>query len=164
MGKVIGFFYTLKNGEGVVIDSNLDGSPMEFVTDKGHIIPKLEQELKGMEVGEKRQVIIQPAEGYGNYNPQLVEVRPREEFETIHLQKGMQLYGQTPDGETFIVTVKDFDNKSVVIDYNHPLAGETLIFDVELILKRDATLSEQATGEVETSHHHHSCNCDSCSC
>jgi FKBP-type peptidyl-prolyl cis-trans isomerase SlyD len=159
--KVIGFKYTVKNGKGEVVDSNLEGQPLKFITGKSQIIPGLEKELEKMEVGEKKVIKVKPEEAYGQYNPQLVEELPREQFEGIELQKGMQLYGQTPDGQVIMVTVKDFNDKTVTIDYNHPLAGEELTFEVEITSKRDATPTEEMTGEVEDKHH---CGCGSCSC
>jgi len=162
MANVYSIEYTVKNSKGEVIDSNKGQAPLEFIGGKGQIIPGLEKEVENMEVGEEKTVTIPASEAYGEYNEDMVETLPREQFEGIELQKGMTLYGQTPDGQTIAVTVKDFDEKSVTIDYNHPLAGEDLTFDVKLVNKREATADEALTGQVGGGHD--SCGCGSCGC
>ena len=115
-----------------------------------------------MEVGEEKTVKVPAAEAYGEYNPEMVQELPRDQFQGIELQKGMTLYGQTPDGQTIAVTVKDFDDNKVVIDYNHPLAGEDLTFEVKLVNKREATPEEALTGQVGGAHEH--CGSGNCGC
>jgi len=162
MANVYSIEYTVRNSKGEVIDSNKGQAPLEFIAGKGQIIPGLEKEVENMEVGEEKTVTIPASEAYGEYNEDMVETLPKEQFEGIELQKGMTLYGQTPDGQTIAVTVKDFDEKSVTIDYNHPLAGEDLTFDVKLVSKREATADEALTGQVGGGHD--SCGCGSCGC
>ena len=144
MAKVYGIEYTVKNSKGEVVDSNKGQAPLEFVSGKGEIIPGLEKEINGMEIGEEKTVTVKADEAYGQRNEEWVETLPREQFEGIELQKGMTLYGQSPDGQTVAVTVVDFNDNEVTIDYNHPLAGEDLTFDVKVVTKRDATLEELA--------------------
>jgi len=158
MATVYAIEYTVKNSKGEVVDSNAGQAPLEFIAGQGQIIPGLEKEVEGMEVGEEKTVTVKAEEAYGERNEEWVETLPKEQFEGIDLQKGMTLYGQTPDGQTVAVTVKDFNDKEVVIDYNHPLAGEDLEFDVKVVGKRDATLEELAGGS-------HACDCGSgCGC
>jgi FKBP-type peptidyl-prolyl cis-trans isomerase SlyD len=76
-----------------------------------------------LHAGEEKSVVVPAAEAYGERNEEVVQTLPREQFEGIELQKGMTLYGQSPDGQTIAVTVTDFNDKEVTIDYNHPLAG-----------------------------------------
>jgi len=147
MAKVYGIEYTVKNSKGEEVDSNKGQAPLEFIAGQGQIIPGLEKEIEGMEVGEEKTVTVKAEEAYGERNEEWVETLPREQFEGIDLQKGMTLYGQSPEGQTIAVTVKDFNDKDVTIDYNHPLAGEDLTFDVKVVSKRDATLEELAGGE-----------------
>ncbi|AZV46027.1 peptidylprolyl isomerase [Nautilia sp. PV-1] len=147
MAKVYGIEYTVKNSKGEVVDSNKGQAPLEFIAGQNQIIPGLEKEVEGMEVGEEKTVTVKADEAYGQRNEEWVETLPKEQFEGIDLQKGMTLYGQSPDGQTIAVTVVDFDDKNVTIDYNHPLAGEDLTFDVKVVSKRDATLEELAGGE-----------------
>ena len=159
--SVVGIEYELKEkGGDTVIDSNKGGAPLEFVMGKGRIIPGLEKELVGMKEGESKTITVPAAEAYGEYNEEAVQTLPREQFEGIDLQKGMTLYGQGANGETIQVTVKDFDDKSVTIDMNHPLAGKDLVFDVTVKSVREATEDEAATGEVGGGH----CTDGSCGC
>ena len=148
MSEVYGIEYSVKNSKGEVIDSNKGQAPLEFISGKGQIIPGLEKEIEKMNVGEEKTVTIPASEAYGEYNPEMLQEVPRDQFEGIELQKGMTLYGQTPDGQTIAVTVKDFDDQKVVIDYNHPLAGEDLTFDVKVVSKREATANEALSGQV----------------
>ncbi|NPA12294.1 MAG: peptidylprolyl isomerase [Epsilonproteobacteria bacterium] len=159
MANVYGIEYTVKNSKGEVVDSNKGEAPLEFVGGKGRIIPGLEKAVEEMEVGEEKEVKIPASEAYGERNEELVEKLPKEQFEGIELQKGMTLYGQTPDGQVIGVVVKDFDDESVTVDYNHPLAGEDLTFDVKLVSKREATADEALSGEVGGHQHCGSGNC-----
>jgi FKBP-type peptidyl-prolyl cis-trans isomerase SlyD len=160
MAKVYAIEYTVKNSKGEVVDSNVGQAPLEFIADQGQIIPGLEKEVKGMEVGEEKTVVVKADEAYGQRNEEWVETLPKDQFEGIELQKGMTLYGQSPDGQTIAVTVKDFNDKEVTIDYNHPLAGEDLTFDVKVVGTRDATLEELAGNQVSAG-----CDCGSgCGC
>ena len=159
MATVYGIEYTVKNSKGEVVDSNKGQAPLEFIAGQGQIIPGLEKEVEAMEVGEEKTIVVKAEDAYGERNEEWVETLPKEQFEGIDLQKGMTLYGQSPDGQTIAVTVKDFNDKEVTIDYNHPLAGEDLTFDVKVVTKRDATLEELAGGQGQA------CDCGSgCGC
>jgi FKBP-type peptidyl-prolyl cis-trans isomerase SlyD len=161
MAEVYSIEYTVKNKEGEVVDTNKGQAPLEFVAGKGQIIPGLEKEIVQMNAGEEKSVVVPAAEAYGERNEEAVQTLPREQFEGIELQKGMTLYGQSPDGQTIAVTVKDFNDKEVTIDYNHPLAGEDLYFDVKVISKREATPEEALTGQVGGN----ACGCgEGCGC
>ena len=161
MAEVYSIEYTVKNAEGKIIDTNKGETPLEFIAGKGQIIPGLEKEIINMKTGEEKSVIVPAAEAYGERNEEAVQTLPREQFEGIELEKGMTLYGQSPDGQTIAVTVIDFNNETVTIDYNHPLAGEDLYFDVKVLNKREATLEEALTGQIGG----YSCDCgDGCGC
>jgi FKBP-type peptidyl-prolyl cis-trans isomerase SlyD len=160
MAKVYAIEYTVKNSKGEVVDSNVGQAPLEFIAGQGQIIPGLEKELEKMEVGEEKKVVVKADEAYGQRNEEWVETLPKEQFEGIELQKGMTLYGQSPDGQTIAVIVADFNDTEVTIDYNHPLAGEDLTFDVKILGKREATLEELAGNQVGAG-----CDCSSgCGC
>jgi FKBP-type peptidyl-prolyl cis-trans isomerase SlyD len=133
---------------GNQVDSNVGRAPLEFITGMGQIIEGLESALLKMSAGEKSDVKVDPEFGYGLYNDEAVQVLPVEQFAGIDLVQGMTLYGTSEDGETVQVAVKSFDDTNVVIDYNHPLAGKTLMFTVSLLEVRDATAEELATGYV----------------
>ncbi len=160
MANVYGIEYSVKNSKGEIIDSNKGQAPLEFIAGKGQIIPGLEKEVEKMEVGEEKTIKVPASEAYGEYNPEMIQELPRDQFQGIELQKGMTLYGQTPDGQTIAVTVKDFDDNKVIIDYNHPLAGEDLTFEVKLVSKREATPEEALTGQVGGGH----CEGGNCGC
>jgi len=161
MNKVYSVEYTVKNENGEVVDTNVGGAPLEFISGKNQMIPGFEKAVTEMKVGEEKEVKIPSSEAYGEYRDDLTQTLPIEQFEGIELQKGMTLYGQSPDGQTIAVTVKDFDDKTVTIDYNHPLAGEDLYFDVKVVNKREATAEEALTGQVGG----HSCDCgEGCGC
>jgi FKBP-type peptidyl-prolyl cis-trans isomerase SlyD len=164
MATVYGIEYTVKNSKGEVVDTNKGQAPLEFVAGKGQIIPGLEKEVEKMEVGEEKTIVVKAEDAYGQRNEEWVETLPREQFEGIELQKGMTLYGQSPDGQTIAVTVKDFNDKEVTIDYNHPLAGEDLTFDVKVVSKREATAEEALTGQVGGNAHSGHCGSGECGC
>ena len=165
MANVYGIEYTVKNSKGEIVDSNKGQAPLEFIAGKGQIIPGLEKEVEKMEIGEEKTVVVPASEAYGEYNPEMTQELPRDQFQGIELQKGMTLYGQTPEGQTIAVTVKDFDDQKVVIDYNHPLAGEDLTFDVKVVSKREATPEEALTGQIGGGDAHGGhCGSGSCGC
>ena len=159
--SVVGIEYELKEaGSDTVIDSNKGSMPLEFITGKGQIIPGLESQLVGMEEGESKTITVEAKDAYGEFNPEARQSLPKEQFEGIDLKKGMMLYGQGEDGSTIQVTVADFDDNTVTIDYNHPLAGKDLVFDVTVTKAREATEEEVATGQVGGAH----CADGSCGC
>ena len=161
--KVYSVEYTVKNAKGEVVDTNVGGAPLEFISGKNQMIPGFEKAVLEMKEGEEKTVTIPSSEAYGEYREDLTQTLPIEQFEGIELKKGMTLYGQGPDGQTIAVTVKDFDDKNVTIDYNHPLAGEDLTFTIKLLSKRDATADEVLSGQVGGGHD--SCGCGSgCGC
>ena len=158
--SVVGIEYEVKEaGTDTVIDSNKGAQPLEFITGKGQIIPGLEKELVGMNEGESKTITVKAADAYGEVNPEARQTLPREQFEGIDLQKGMALYGQGEGGQTVQVTVVDFNDKEVTIDFNHPLAGKDLIFDVTVTQARPATDEEAATGQVGGGCADGSCGC-----
>jgi len=146
---VVSIEYELREkGQDQVIDTNVGSHPLDFITGKGHIIPGLESELLTMNVGDKKEVEVAPADAYGEYNEEAQENVPREQFTGIDLQEGMSLYAQSEDGQTIQVVVKSFDEKEVVIDYNHPLAGKALLFNVTVMNARECTADEAMSGQV----------------
>jgi len=158
--SVVGIEYEVKEaGTDTVIDTNKGSAPLEFVTGKGQIIPGLEAGLVGMSEGESKTITVKAADAYGEHNPEARQVIPVEQFEGIDLQKGMTLYGQGEGGQTVQVTVVDFNDKEVTIDFNHPLAGKDLEFDVTVTSARPATDEEAATGQVGGGCEDGSCGC-----
>ena len=156
--QVVSMFYELKDIGGNLIDSNLNSSPLSFIMGKNQIIPGLEREIAVMKQGDTSDIAVKAADAYGEYDKNAVQVLPAEQFAGLELQLGMTLYGQGENGNTVQVVVKEFNDKEVTIDFNHPLAGKDLYFKVEIAEVRDATEDELANGYVAGSH---SCSCGS---
>ncbi|MEA1983067.1 MAG: peptidylprolyl isomerase [Campylobacterota bacterium] len=143
--QVVSLEYEVKDGDKVV-DSNVGGAPLVFMFGKGQIIPGLEAGIVNMEAGEKADVLVKPADAYGEYNAEATQEVPADQFAGIELELGMTLYGQAEDGATTQVTVKEIGAETVTIDFNHPLAGKELMFSVTLNSVRDASADEAMTG------------------
>lgn len=152
--RVIEFNYTLKDTQGQVLDSSDDG-PMAFLTGLGQIIPKLEEELMGMLIGQKKIVNLTAEEAYGQPDPKMMMEVPRTDLAHIELEVGAFL--QLNLGQSVkVVRVTAVNDASVTLDGNHPLAGQALVFDVEMINSRPATSEEVAHGHAHGpgGHHH----------
>jgi len=147
--SVVSIEYDLvESGQSEIVDSNKGQAPLEFITGKGQIITGLEKELMNMAKGESADISVNAADAYGEINPEALETLPKEQFAGLELEKGMQLYGQGENGETVMVTVTDFDDNTVSVDYNHPLAGKDLMFSVTILDVREATDDELISGQV----------------
>jgi len=156
--KVVLIHYTLTNDKGEVIDSSSGGEPLAYLHGQGNIIPGLEKALEGKQAGDKLDVKVAPADGYGERDDQLVQQVPRRAFSGVqNVQPGMQFHAQTSGGNTRVVTVTRVAGDMVTVDGNHPLAGENLSFAVEVTEVRDATEEELSHGHVHGpgGHHHH---------
>jgi FKBP-type peptidyl-prolyl cis-trans isomerase SlyD len=154
--KVVSIDYTLTNNEGAVIDSSEGRGPLAYLQGHSNIIPGLEKELEGKSAGDSLQVTVEPQEGYGERDDNLTQAVPRQMFENAdEIQIGMQFQTMTEQGP-HIVTVIGIDEENVTVDANHPLAGQTLNFDVSVVEVRDATTEELEHGHVhgEGEHEH----------
>nr|WP_297460187.1 peptidylprolyl isomerase [uncultured Halomonas sp.] len=154
--SVVAFHYTLTNDAGEVLDSSEGREPLTYLHGAGNIIPGLEKKLEGRESGDKLQVAVSPEEGYGESQPSLVQEVPRESFQGVEsVEPGMQFQAQTQGGP-LMVTVTKVEGDTVVVDGNHPLAGQKLNFDVEIAEVREATAEEAEHGHVhgEGGHQH----------
>lgn len=143
--QVVSIEYEVRDGDKVV-DSNMGGAPLVFMYGKGQIIPGLEKGIKDMNIGDKADVLVKAEDAYGEYNADATQEVPKDQFAGIDLTEGMTLYGQGEDGGTVQVVVKEIKDDSVVIDFNHPLAGKDLMFTVALNNVRDASAEEAMTG------------------
>jgi len=147
--RVISIEYALQDANTKEkLDSNVGGAPLEFISGQGQIIPGLESKLVDMKVDESSDVLVQPADAYGDYNEEALQTLPKEQFAGVDLVEGMSLYGTGENGETVQVTVKKIDGDDITIDYNHPMAGRTLMFTVKILNIREATEEEIQTGVV----------------
>ncbi len=147
--SVVGIEYEVKEvGTTEIVDSNKGSSPLEFITGKGQVIIGLETALVGMEKDESGDILVKASDAYGEINPEAIQELPSDQFEGIELAEGLVLYGQGEQGETVQVVVKSFTEDTVTVDFNHPLAGKDLMFNVTVLEIRDATDEEIATGQV----------------
>ena len=163
--KVISIEYSLQDANTKEqLDSNVGGKPLEFISDMGQIIPGLEKELVNLNEGEKTDVLVQPADAYGEYNEEALQTLPKEQFAAVDLVEGMTLYGTGENGETVQVTVKSIEGDNVTIDYNHPMAGKTLMFSVTVLGSRTATEEEIQVGVVGGMAAAGGCGCGDSSC
>jgi FKBP-type peptidyl-prolyl cis-trans isomerase SlyD len=146
--KVVSIHYTLTNNDGDVLDTSRGHEPLAYIHGVGNIIPGLENALTGKRVGDRLNVTVSPEDGYGVHDKNMVQAVPRAAFQGIDtIEPGMQFHAETSDGLQ-TVTVVEIDGDSVVIDGNHPMAGITLNFDVEITDIRDASTEELDHGHV----------------
>lgn len=154
--KVVLIHYTLTNDEGDVLDSSGENEPLAYVHGLGNIISGLEEALTGRAVGDSFQVSVPPEEAYGLRDDELVQAAPRSAFEGVdEILPGMQFHAESSDGMQ-VVTVLEVLDEEIILDGNHPMAGLTLHFNVEVVEIRDATEEELEHGHVhgEGGHHH----------
>ncbi|WCL50051.1 FKBP-type peptidyl-prolyl cis-trans isomerase [Leptospira sp. GIMC2001] len=154
-GKVVGFAYHLQNSEGETLDESKD--PMEYLHGFQNIIPGLEKEMEGLKIGDKKTVTVLPADAYGEYNEELVYKIPRTNFPADEeIQPGMQFRADGEEGPISLF-VQEVVGDDVIMNGNHPLAGETLKFDVEIHTIREASAEEMEHGHSHGpgGHHHH---------
>jgi FKBP-type peptidyl-prolyl cis-trans isomerase SlyD len=130
--QVVSMEYEVKV-EGNVVDSNVNKEPLEFTFGTGQIIPGLESRIADMSEGEEASIVVPANEAYGEYNEEAIQKLPKEQFEGIELSAGLQLQGQGPDGNPIQVVVKEILDNEVVIDFNHPLAGKELNFNINIL-------------------------------
>jgi len=146
--KAVAIHYTLTNHEGEVVDTSRDVEPLPYIHGTESLVPGLEKALAGKAVGDKIEVSVAPEDGYGEINPNLTQTCPRDLFEFDgDIEVGMRFEAEAENGIE-LVTVIGVDENSVTIDANHPLAGETLNFDVEIMSVREATAEELEHGHV----------------
>lgn len=140
--KVVTFEYTLKNDNGEVLDSSDKTAPLEYLHGSGNIIPGLESELEGKKVGDKFNASIEAEDAYGLRFEELVQKIDKEKLSHLpSIEIGMQLQAYDEDGMQ-ILTVVEVSDTEVTLDGNHPLAGQKLHFDVEIVNIREATEDE----------------------
>ncbi|KRW62841.1 FKBP-type peptidyl-prolyl cis-trans isomerase [Pseudomonas sp. TTU2014-080ASC] len=125
--------FALKLESGDVVDSTFDKNPATFKVGDGNLLPGFEQAMFGLKAGDKRSIAISPEQGFGQGNPQNVQVIPRNQFEGMDLSEGLLVIFNDAANTELPGVVKSFTDETVVVDFNHPLAGKALSFDVEII-------------------------------
>jgi FKBP-type peptidyl-prolyl cis-trans isomerase SlyD len=160
------FDYKLTLDSGEEVDRSPDNQPIGFIIGSGQLIPGLEKAMMGMTVGDRSKIRVEPEDAYGQVNPELIGDVPRRHFPSeMEIKPGMMFQSQGPNGMLSAHIKEIKDDNTVVIDLNHPLAGKTLHFDVNIVEVREPT-SEELSGlspgcgcgsEEET-------GCGSCGC
>jgi len=132
-GKQVSFDYTLMV-DGKVVDSSKDRGPLTYTHGKGEIIDGLSKQLEGMKIGEEKDIAVPPQEAYGNIDSQAFKEYPKTSLPSSQApQVGMYLQMKSPDGRIFPVRIAEVKKDTVLVDFNHPLAGKTLNFQVKII-------------------------------
>ncbi len=126
--------YTGKLNDGRVFDSSVDREPLEFTLGQGQLIPGFENGVIDMAVNEKKTVNIPSAEAYGERREDMMQEVPKNQLPPeIKPEVGMGLVSQTPEGQEMRLTVAEVKDETIVVDANHPLAGQDLTFEIEVL-------------------------------
>lgn len=155
--RVVTIHYTLKDDKGVVLDSSSGGEPLAYIQGHGNLVVGLEKALEGKQDGAALAVVVSPQDGYGVHDAALIQRVPKRSLQgSGEIKKGMQFQGQTGDGMR-LFTVTAIVGDMITLDGNHPLADQTLHFDVQIVGVRAATAEELEHGHVHGAggHHHH---------
>jgi FKBP-type peptidyl-prolyl cis-trans isomerase SlyD len=131
-GSLVSIEYTLTDESGAVLDSNVGKEPLTFIHGAGQIVSGLERELVGLKVGDHKKVQVKPEDGYGLIDQKALQEIPREMIPADAQKPGTMLMSKAQDGRAIPIRVHEVKEKTVVVDFNHPLAGKTLNFDVKI--------------------------------
>ncbi len=142
-GNAVSLEYTLTLDDQSVLESNVGKEPMTYTQGAHEIVPGLETAMEGMKKGERKHVVVSPADGYGPIDPQAIREVRKELIPAEAREVGVQLQGQAADGSTAFPIVKEIKEETVVLDFNHPLAGKTLHFDVTVLAITAGQLPKQ---------------------
>ena len=131
-GKVISLEYTVKLEDGQVVDTNVGSDPLKYTQGANQIIRGVESAVEGMEVGQAKQAVVPPVEGYGDADPNAFAEVPKEKLPR-EIEVGTQLHGKDATGREIRPVVSAIKDETVLLDFNHPLAGKTLYFDLKVV-------------------------------
>ena len=155
--NVVSIDYTLKNDEGTLIDTSTGKSPLVYLHGIGTLIPGMENALEGKAEGDEFKIVISPDDAYGNHNKNLLHKVNRADLAHLpNLAVGMELEVKTEEGQPIIMTIVELSDDFAVLDGNHPLAGQTLHFEIQVRNIREASAEEISHGHVHGpgGHHH----------
>lgn len=134
IGNKVKVHYTGSFDDGEVFDSSREAQPLEFEVGAGQVIPGFEQAVAGMAVGESKQIRLGEEQAYGPRNPEMViDVDPQQFAADMSPEVGQQFQTEMADGTPMVLTVKAVDEEKITLDANHPMAGKTLNFNIELV-------------------------------
>lgn len=147
-GKVVSIHYKLTTPEGELVDQS-GQTPLDYLHGQGNIVPGLEKKIEGKSIGDKFDAVVPPEEGYGERAPGGPQAVERSAFpDDVEIQPGMQFATKAPDGQVVPLWVVGVKDDEILIDPNHPLAGQELHFAIEVVNVRDATAEEREHGHV----------------
>lgn len=155
--KAVALDYTLTIDDGIVVDASEKGSPLWYLHGAANIIPGLERELEGLEVGAKKTVVVAPEDGYGVRDEEKVHEVPKDQFPPdTTFELGDTVVAHAPDGGQVHARISAIGASSVSVDFNHQLAGKTLTFEIAIAEIRDASDEELQHGHIHGpgGHHH----------
>lgn len=132
-GSAVSIEYTLKLDDGTTVDSNVDKDPLTFTQGTGTILPALEEALLGAKVGDTKEVQLTAEQGYGAVNPDAFQEVPLEKLPEDARTAGTMLMAGAPDGKEHPVRVHEVKEETIILDFNHPLAGQALNFDIKIL-------------------------------
>jgi FKBP-type peptidyl-prolyl cis-trans isomerase SlyD len=154
-GVVVSMEYTL-HVDGELLDSSEGQGPLQFLVGYGNIIPGLEDVMLGMKVGDSKDVIVQPADGYGEFDDKAFMGVPRDQFpKGLNLEVGMELTVRDDEDNARMAYVEGIEGDTIMLNFNHPLAGDELHFHVKVVGLREPNDEELAHGHVHEAGHHH---------
>jgi len=154
-GKVVEIEYTARFADGELADGTDAGEPLAYLHGGSDLIAGLERALDGHNPGDTIKVTIEPADGYGDYDAELVDEMPRSAFpDDAEIEQGDEVAVVDEDGDEVPAYIAGVEGDTVYVDRNHPLAGETLSYEVTIMTVRDATPDELMHGHVHGSHAH----------
>ncbi len=155
MNTVVSITYDLKDADGNILESTKE--PVTYLHG-GHdnIFPRVEEAIHGKKIGDKVAIALEPIDAFGDYNEELVQIEPASAFPEKSLKEGMQFEGEDSSGEVIVYTITDIADGKVVVDGNHPWAGQKVIFEAVIKDVRDASTEEVTHKNVhgEGGHHH----------
>jgi FKBP-type peptidyl-prolyl cis-trans isomerase SlyD len=153
--RVVTIHYTLKDDKGAILDSSAGGEPLAYIQGHGNLVSGLEKALEGQSDGATLAVVVAPADGYGVHDAALIQRVPKRSLQgSGEIKKGMQFQARTDDGMR-LFTVTAIIGDMITLDGNHPLADQTLHFDVQIVGVRAATAEELEHGHVHGAGGHH---------
>jgi FKBP-type peptidyl-prolyl cis-trans isomerase SlyD len=154
-GLVVSMDYTL-SVDGEVLDTSDDAGPLQFLAGYENIVPGLEREMIGMKIGESKDVVVSPEDGYGEFDEEGFMDVPCAEFPSdMEIEEGIELNVTDEDGQDQYARVESVTKDTVRLDFNHPLAGAELHFNVTVLALREPTKEELEHGHVHEEGHHH---------
>ena len=154
-GLVVSMDYKL-TVDGEVLDSSDGVGPLQFLAGYDNIVPGLEREMIGMKIGDSKDVVVAPEDGYGEFDDEAFMEVPRSEFPSdLQIEEGVELNVTDEEGQNQYARVESLTDETVRLDFNHPLAGAELHFSVKVLALRDPTEEELDHGHVHEEGHHH---------